>query len=84
MTLAGLGLIPMVLNTYGTGWRTYINFKDGETVSAGAVIAKIEGPVQKILTAERVLLNYIQKLSRIATLTKSYVDAIGSSPAPRF
>jgi len=79
MTLAGLGLIPIILENYGVSWRVNVNYADGENVSAGAVIAKIEGPIQELLMAERILLNFIQKLTGVATLTKIYVHALGSS-----
>ena len=79
MTLAGLGLIPIVLDEYGSGWRVNLNYQDGDTVSAGAVIAKIEGPIQNLLMAERIILNFLQKLTGVATLTKVYCTAAGSS-----
>jgi nicotinate-nucleotide pyrophosphorylase (carboxylating) len=79
MTLAGLGFISIILDEYGTGWRVNLNYQDGDTVSAGAVIAKIEGPVQNLLMAERTILNFIQKLSGVASLTKTYCTALGSS-----
>ena len=80
MTLAGLGLIPIILDEYGSGWRINLNYQDGDSVSAGAVIAKIEGPIQNLLMAERVVLNFLQKLTGVATLTKIYATAAGSSP----
>ena len=54
---------------------------DGEDVAAGEDIAIITGSARAILTAERTALNFIQHLSGIATLTKSYVDAIEDSGA---
>lgn len=80
MTLAGLGLISVILDEYGTGWRIHLNYQDGDSVSAGAIIAKIEGPIQNLLMAERIVLNFIQKLTGVATLTKIYCTAVGSSP----
>lgn len=79
MTLAGLGLIPTILDEYGAGWRIHLNYHDGDTVSAGAIIAKIEGPIQNLLMAERIVLNFLQKLTGVATLTKTYCAALGSS-----
>lgn len=54
---------------------------DGEDVAAGEDIAIITGSARAILTAERTALNFIQHLSGIATLTKSYVDAIEDTGA---
>jgi len=53
--------------------------KDGDLVQKGKVLAKIEGPAQGILTAERVALNFLSLLSGIATKTRKYVLAAGNS-----
>jgi nicotinate-nucleotide pyrophosphorylase (carboxylating) len=49
---------------------------DGDGVAAGAVLLRVEGPAAPILTAERVALNLVQRLSGIATITRRYVDAV--------
>lgn len=54
---------------------------DGEDVAAGEDIAIVTGSARAILTAERTALNFIQHLSGIATLTKTYVDAIEDTGA---
>jgi nicotinate-nucleotide pyrophosphorylase (carboxylating) len=54
---------------------------DGDRVETGAVLAHVEGPAAPILAAERVALNLVQRLSGIATLTRSYVDAISGTGA---
>jgi nicotinate-nucleotide pyrophosphorylase (carboxylating) len=54
---------------------------DGAQVAAGQVVAKISGPARAILTGERVALNYMGRLSGIATLTRRYVDAIAGTKA---
>jgi nicotinate-nucleotide pyrophosphorylase (carboxylating) len=79
MTLAGLKLIPIILGEYGAGWRLNLNYEDGESVDSGAVIAKIEGPIQELLMAERIVLNFVQKLTGVATLTKTYTKLIQSA-----
>lgn len=53
--------------------------KDGEFVAAGEAIARIYGPVAALLAGERVLLNLVQRMSAIATLTTHCVEALGSS-----
>jgi nicotinate-nucleotide pyrophosphorylase (carboxylating) len=50
--------------------------KDGDLLSAGTVIAHLEGRARSLLTGERVALNFLQRLSGIATLTRRYVDAV--------
>lgn len=54
---------------------------DGSRVSAGAMVLRVEGPARSILTAERTALNFLQRLSGVATLTRRYVDAIGGTGA---
>ncbi len=50
--------------------------KDGDHAAGGAVLARIKGQAQALLTAERTALNFIQHLSGIATLTRAYVKKI--------
>ena len=50
--------------------------RDGDRVTAGDEIARIEGPARGILTGERVALNFLQRMSGIATLTARYVEAV--------
>lgn len=49
---------------------------DGETIKNGTEIAKIQGPMRAILGAERIALNFMQRLSGIATLTKKYTQTV--------
>jgi nicotinate-nucleotide pyrophosphorylase (carboxylating) len=52
---------------------------DGETFAGSTVLAIIEGPAQAILQAERVGLNFVQRMSGIATLTAQYVAAVAGT-----
>jgi len=54
---------------------------DGELVQPRDVVARIVGPTRGILTAERVALNFLQRLSGIATLTRAFVDAVSGTRA---
>lgn len=54
---------------------------DGQHLAAGQVLLRIEGAAQPILTAERVALNFVQRLSGIATLTAQYVTAVAGTQA---
>jgi len=54
---------------------------DGDTLGAGTVIAEVEGPAGAILTAERTALNFLGRLSGIATLTRRYVEAVSGTGA---
>lgn len=53
---------------------------DGQTVGAGTIVALVRGRARPILTGERVALNFLQRMSGIATLTAQYVAALGSLP----
>ncbi|HLR11680.1 MAG TPA: carboxylating nicotinate-nucleotide diphosphorylase [Sporosarcina sp.] len=53
--------------------------KDGETITKGQQLAKVTGHVQALLTGERVVLNIIQRMSGIATLTKDAVTRLHSA-----
>jgi len=57
-----------------------INFQpqiqDGEPVTAGKIIAQIDGPSRSLLSAERVALNFLGRLSGVASLTRKYVDRV--------
>jgi nicotinate-nucleotide pyrophosphorylase (carboxylating) len=54
---------------------------DGQRVNGGDTLLKISGPSRAILSAERVALNFVQRLSGVATLTAQFVDAIRGTPA---
>ncbi len=53
---------------------------DGDSVKAGTVIARVSGNGRALLTGERVALNFLQRLSGIATLSKKYADAVRGLP----
>ena len=56
-------------------------FRDGETAEKGRALAEISGSLGSILKAERVALNLFQRMCGIATLTRSYVDAVRGTRA---
>jgi nicotinate-nucleotide pyrophosphorylase (carboxylating) len=53
---------------------------DGDRLSAGQRLGTVSGPLRSLLTGERSALNFLGHLSGIATLTRTYVDAIASVP----
>lgn len=53
--------------------------KDGQTFKNGKILAKIQGDVETLLTAERVALNFLQRMSGIATATRQIVDLLDGS-----
>jgi len=58
-----------------------LHIKDGETAHAGDIVITITGNSRSILTAERTLLNFMQRLSGIATLTNQYYQTISGTGA---
>jgi len=55
--------------------------QNGERVKAGTIIAEIKGPSRSLLSAERVALNFLGRLSGVATLTGQYVDLVKNTKA---
>jgi nicotinate-nucleotide pyrophosphorylase (carboxylating) len=79
--VAGLPLAKAVFLAIDPEIAVSDRASDGDRVTAGAVLAYVEGPAGPILTGERVALNLVQRLSGIATLTRAYADAIEGTGA---
>jgi len=77
--LAGLPAIPEILSQVDSRLRWQPIRRDGQTVAAGDVVGYIRGPARGILSAERVVLNIVGRLSGIATLTRRYVEAVAGT-----
>ena len=60
---------------------TTLKLDDGEFFSVGTVLAEVSGPARAVLTAERVALNFAQRMSGIATLTARFVGAVTGTSA---
>lgn len=80
MVICGLKLIPMITSAYAEDCTFYTELDEGHMVKKGAVIGILEGSSKKILMAERVLLNFIQHLSGIATATQLFSHQLIGSP----
>jgi nicotinate-nucleotide pyrophosphorylase (carboxylating) len=80
MVLAGLGLLDVVFAAYGGRCHAKPLAYDGQYVPAGSAVAEVEGPAAELLSAERILLNFLQRLCGVATHTREHVLALGSSP----
>lgn len=61
--------------------RFFAYVEEGESIEAGTVVARAVGGAQSLLTAERVALNFLQRMSGIATMTRRYVEAAKGSAA---
>lgn len=80
--IAGTFLLPHILKQYAADLPCAIVTPDGTRVSPGTPVATITGSTRAILSAERVLLNFLGHASGIATATRRYVDAVASVPRP--
>ena len=79
--IAGTMTAAEVFRRVDSTLKVSVELTDGTSVLGGETILKIQGAARSILTAERVALNFLQRLSGIATLTHDYVEAIGKNPA---
>jgi nicotinate-nucleotide pyrophosphorylase (carboxylating) len=79
--IAGLGIASAVFLRLDPRVEVTTERSDGSTVAAGDVLCTVRGPARAILTGERAALNFLQRLSGIATLTRTYVDAVRGTAA---
>lgn len=79
--VAGLEVALEVFRQVDPSTRSHILVEDGAEVSPGDLVADLEGSVAGILKAERVALNFLQRLSGIATATNAYVKAVQGTKA---
>jgi nicotinate-nucleotide pyrophosphorylase (carboxylating) len=79
--LAGLEVADAVFSSFDFNLQIESAASDGEQLRSGKVFARVYGEAQVLLAAERVALNFLQRLSGIATLTRRYVDAIAGTAA---
>ena len=75
--IAGLDIAAEAFRQLDPGAVFTVHHRDGERCSPGTVVAEVRGSAAAMLTAERTALNFLQRLSGIATATRKYVDATG-------
>lgn len=74
--VCGLGVFKKVFEVLSKEVKIASFFKDGDKIKNGDTIAAVTGPARAILTGERTALNYMQRMSGIATETRKYQDEI--------
>ena len=79
--LSGVNVAAEVFRKVDPTLKVEVYLHDGEAVAPGAVVMLIEGSARSILGAERTALNFIQRLSGVATLTRQYVKAVSHTSA---
>jgi nicotinate-nucleotide pyrophosphorylase (carboxylating) len=83
LVVSGLDLIREVYRLVDAEIEVHDRTKDGELVAAGADVAVIVGHAQGILGGERVALNFAQRMSGIATMTRRFVDQLPEGSTTR-
>lgn len=78
--ICGLEVFKTVFKVLSDKVKVELLFKDGDKIKKGDVLAKLTGPGKYLLLGERVSLNYVQRMSGIATETNKYQQAIGELP----
>ncbi len=79
--IAGTGTAAKIFRTIDPETDVQIVRPDGEAVTAGDSVIELRGLARSILKAERVALNFLQRLCGVATLTRQFVEAVGNHPA---
>ncbi len=80
-TFAGAELLAIAAGVHADDFVIDRHVEDGQRLAAGACIATLRGRVRGMLGVERTLLNFLQRLCGVATLTRQYVDAVAGTSA---
>ena len=81
IVVAGLPIVEEILRQYDERLKMTVYYRDGQSAHVGSKLAMIEGPLRSMLSVERVMLNFLQRLSGIATTTSRYVRAVKGTKA---
>ncbi|MBI2686748.1 MAG: carboxylating nicotinate-nucleotide diphosphorylase [Acidobacteria bacterium] len=79
MTVCGVELIELIFEELGGVDFLGVHLASGERAAAGDVLATVRGRARTLLTGERVALNFQQRLSGIATMTRRHADAVAGT-----
>ncbi len=81
IVVCGVPVVEEILRLYDERLKMTAHVKDSQSAHVGSKLVTIEGPLRAMLSAERVVLNFLQRLSGIATTTSKYVRAIRGTKA---
>lgn len=81
LVVAGTDAFRAVLEALDHGVEVEVEARDGTAVESGATVLRLRGRARSILTGERTALNFLGRLSGVATLTRRYVDAVAGTGA---
>lgn len=77
--VAGLGVASQVFSRVDSGITIENKVEDGDRITAGQVLAEVEGTAGALLTAERTALNLLGRMSAVATATARFVEAVAGT-----
>lgn len=78
--LCGTEVFALAFTVWDPALKVDLLMRDGSPIRRGDIVAKVEGSASSILTAERVALNFLQRLSGVATMTRRFVQEVGDLP----
>jgi nicotinate-nucleotide pyrophosphorylase (carboxylating) len=76
LVIAGLGLLPFIYEQHGHSVEVKFLKPDGDRCANGDVLATVRGSARTLLECERTALNFLQRLSGVATLARRFADAV--------
>ncbi len=79
--LAGIACAVVAFQLLDSAARIELLARDGDRVEPGQLVLQVEGDMRAILVAERTALNFVQRLSGVATTTRAFVDAVAGTDA---
>jgi nicotinate-nucleotide pyrophosphorylase (carboxylating) len=79
--VCGVELLPLIYQLCGGVSELKLIRSSGDPVSPGDTVARVHGPARTLLECERTALNFMQRLSGVATLARRYADAVEGTPA---
>ncbi|HIA02998.1 MAG TPA: carboxylating nicotinate-nucleotide diphosphorylase [Myxococcales bacterium] len=81
LVLAGIDVANRVFDAVDPEITLRWECEDGDNADAGQLLAEVHGNVRSLLKAERTVLNFLQRLAGVATMTRAYVDAVAGTNA---
>ncbi len=79
--VCGLPMLQLVFREFSSDVDIELKVNEGDRIKSGTVIALVEGPAHALLAGERTALNFIQRMSGVATKSRQYVDQIVGTKA---
>jgi nicotinate-nucleotide pyrophosphorylase (carboxylating) len=79
LVVAGLGLLKVIYDARGGAGSLTLRKSDGDFCQDGEVLAEVEGPARRLLECERVALNFLQRLSGVATQGRAFVSEVAGT-----